>query len=226
MLWNCEIEPFCRRVLAKHWPSARQYENVKEINHQVEVPDLICGGFPCTDLSVAGTRQGLAGERSGLWHEYARILRVLRPKYVFIENVPALRHFVSEGLGRVLGDLTQIGYDVEWDCVPAVSVGAPHVRDRIFILGWQRDLADVATDDTPRGPERFDFPPPPNSPSWDEWLQRHPGAQPGLRRGDEESPKKRATTRRRRLKALGNAVVPQAAQLAWELLFRRAQEHL
>jgi DNA (cytosine-5)-methyltransferase 1 len=109
---------------------------------QVLVPvpyvDVLCGGFPCQDLSYAGRGAGLDGERSGLWIEYARLIRELRPRYVIVENVSAL---LARGLGRVLGDLAACGYDAEWDCIPASAVGAPHRRDRVWLVAYpSRDL--------------------------------------------------------------------------------------
>ena len=95
--------------------------------------DVLCGGFPCQDLSVAGKGAGIDGARSGLWSEYARLIGELRPRYVIVENVPAL---LGRGLGRVLGDLSALGYDAEWDCLPASAFGAPHRRDRIWIVAY------------------------------------------------------------------------------------------
>lgn len=95
------------------------------------VVDLITGGFPCQDISVAGKGAGLAGKRSGLWSEFARIISEVRPRFVFIENVAALR---SRGLDQVLSDLATLGFDAEWSCIRASDVGATHRRDRIFIL--------------------------------------------------------------------------------------------
>jgi DNA (cytosine-5)-methyltransferase 1 len=132
----CEIDPFCRRVLAKHWPGVPIYDDVRDVTAArlgadgIAV-DVICGGFPCQDISIAGKGAGLAGERSGLWREYARIVGELRPRYVIVENVAALLH---RGLGDVLGDLAALGYDAEWHCIPASAVGAPHVRDRVWIV--------------------------------------------------------------------------------------------
>ena len=97
--------------------------------------DLICGGFPCQDISVAGKGAGLTGERSGLWNDFARIIRTVRPRWVVIENVPAL---TARGLGTVLGDLAEIGFDAEWHCIPASAVGAPHRRERVWIVGNTR----------------------------------------------------------------------------------------
>jgi DNA (cytosine-5)-methyltransferase 1 len=95
--------------------------------------DVLVGGFPCQDLSNAGKGAGLDGERSGLWSEYARLIRELRPRYVVVENVSAL---LARGMGRVLGDLAACGYDAEWDCIPASAVGAPHRRDRVWIIAY------------------------------------------------------------------------------------------
>ena len=134
-LWQVEINPFCRRVLAKHWPAVKRFEDVREFatDHDCAglAVDVIAGGFPCQDISNAGKRAGIGGERSGLWSEYARIIRVLRPRFVVMENVSAL---LVRGIDRVLGNLASCGYDAEWDCIPAASVGAPHRRDRVFIV--------------------------------------------------------------------------------------------
>jgi DNA (cytosine-5)-methyltransferase 1 len=99
--------------------------------------DVICGGFPCQDISTAGGGAGIEGERSGLWSEYARIIGELRPKFVIVENVSAL---LGRGLDRVLGDLAEIGYDAEWHCIPASALGAPHRRDRIWIVAHPAGL--------------------------------------------------------------------------------------
>jgi DNA (cytosine-5)-methyltransferase 1 len=107
------------------------------VSESVPVPvpyvDVLCGGFPCQDLSYAGKGAGIDGERSGLWSEYARLIRELRPRYVVVENVPAL---LGRGLGRVLGDLAACGYDAEWDCLPASAFGAPHRRDRVWVVAY------------------------------------------------------------------------------------------
>lgn len=134
----CEIEPFCRRVLAKHWPNVPIYEDVRELTAarlaaDGIVVDVVCGGFPCQDISDAGFRIGIEGERSGLWSEYARLVRELRPRYVLVENVHALLY---RGLDRVLGDLAEIGFDAEWHGIPAAAIGADHLRDRIWIIAY------------------------------------------------------------------------------------------
>jgi DNA (cytosine-5)-methyltransferase 1 len=203
--WQVEIDPYARRVLAKHWPDVRRWDDVRTFPPDVadadgdaitephlcatepEQPiprrhdagrrgdlgewsvDLIAGGFPCQDISFAGKGAGLAGERSGLWFEFARVLRVLRPRYVLVENVSAL---LVRGLDSVLGTLASIGYDAEWFCLPAAAVGAPHIRDRVFIVansgcervqperdarvvGCQASSAEGEQEERQRGGSRF-----------------------------------------------------------------------
>lgn len=134
----CEIEPFPRRALAKHWPEVPCYDDVRTLSADrlradgIAV-DVICGGFPCQDISRAGNQAGITGERSGLWFEYARIVGELRPSYVIVENVSTLLH---RGLDAVLGSLAALGYDADWDCIPASYVGAPHIRDRIWVVAY------------------------------------------------------------------------------------------
>jgi DNA (cytosine-5)-methyltransferase 1 len=135
-VWQSEIDPYASRVLRKHWPSVPNLGDITRIDWSgVERPDLVCGGFPCQDISFAGKGAGLAGERSGLWYELARCVREVRPRIVLVENVAAL--FVR-GLDAVLGTLASLGYDCEWACLPAAAVGAPHIRDRVFIVAHTR----------------------------------------------------------------------------------------
>jgi DNA (cytosine-5)-methyltransferase 1 len=130
----CEIDPWCRRVLAKHWPGVPIFDDVRTITGKaVGSVDLICGGFPCQDISAAGSRIGIDGKRSGLWSEYARLIGELQPQYAIVENVDDL---AIRGLGRVLGDLAALGYDAEWHCIPAATVGADHWRDRLWIIAY------------------------------------------------------------------------------------------
>lgn len=134
----CEIEPFCRAVLKKHWPAVPCYDDVRtltgpELAADGIAVDVICGGFPCQDISHAGKGAGIDGSRSGLWSEYARLIGELRPHYVVVENVSAL---LGRGLDRVLGDLAALRYDAEWHCIPACAAGAPHIRDRIWIVAY------------------------------------------------------------------------------------------
>lgn len=134
----CEIDPFCQKVLAKNWPHVPCFSDVRELcGEQVGEVDVICGGFPCQDLSVSGSRIGIDGERSGLWIEYARLIGELRPSHVIVENSPNLLvggH--GRWFGRVLGDLAAIGYDAEWDIIPASALGAPHKRERLWIAAY------------------------------------------------------------------------------------------
>ena len=133
---QCEIDPYCRAVLKKHWPEVPCYDDIRTLTAETLrrdgiAVDAICGGFPCQDVSFAGKRAGLDGERSGLWGEYSRLVRELRPRFVIVENTPGL---LSLGMGRVLGDLAAFGYDCFWDSIPALAVGAPHERYRVWIV--------------------------------------------------------------------------------------------
>ena len=131
-LWQVEIDPYAQKVLAKHFPEAKRYGDIRDCGRANLVPvDVICGGFPCQDISNAGLRAGMAGERSGLWGEMHRIIGELRPRFVLVENVAAL---LGRGIGRVLGDLAEIGYDAEWEVISAADVGAPHLRERVWII--------------------------------------------------------------------------------------------
>jgi DNA (cytosine-5)-methyltransferase 1 len=148
----CEINQFCRRVLEKHWPNVPIYTDVRELTAArlradgIEC-DVICGGFPCQDISVAGQGAGLAGERSGLWREYARLIGELRPRFVIVENVAAL---LGRGLGDVLRDLASLGYDTEWHCIPASALGFEHDRDRIWIVAHAHGVWELQ----PKGRKR------------------------------------------------------------------------
>ena len=128
-----EINISCQQVLSKHWPEVPIYGDIKSFHAKENSFDIICGGFPCQDISVAGTGQGLAGLRSGLWAEYSRVIGEVKPSYVIIENSSNLR---NRGLDTVLKDLWKNGYDAEWHVLEAGQFGAPHVRERIFIVAY------------------------------------------------------------------------------------------
>ena len=134
----CEIEPFPRRVLAKHWPEVPCYDDVRTLTGARLAADgiavdVITGGFPCQGISIAGKGLGLADPRSGLWSEIFRLIGDLEPYYVILENSAEL---LDRGLGDVLSDLASIWYDAEWHCIPAGNLGAPHERDRIWIVAY------------------------------------------------------------------------------------------
>jgi DNA (cytosine-5)-methyltransferase 1 len=138
----CEVDPFCRKVLAKHWPDVPCYEDVRELTAARLAADgiavdVICGGFPCQDVSYAGKRAGMVDTRSGLWSEYARLVRELRPRLVVVENTAGL---LSLGMDDVLGDLATLGFDAEWHCISAATVGAPHIRDRVWVCAYPSGL--------------------------------------------------------------------------------------
>ena len=222
----CEIEPFPRRVLAKHWPEVPCYHDIRELTASRLAADgiavdAICGGFPCQDLSVAGRRAGIGGSRSGLWTEIVRLTCELRPRFVIVENVGGLlggpSEHPGEWFGRVLGDLAEVGYDAEWHCIPAAAVGAPHLRDRVWLMAYPEQEqrlcpvfnADDAAETTRRNATKrlqngFRF-------EMGAALRSLPGSwldqpnPPGLADGLSDWP--------HRLGVIGNAVVPQIPEL-------------
>jgi DNA (cytosine-5)-methyltransferase 1 len=153
IVWQVENDAYCRKVLAKHWPDVPCYEDIHDCGaHNLEEVDVCIGGFPCQPVSVAGNQLAQDDER-WLWPEFARVIRELRPRYALVENVPGL---LVRGMGDVLGDLAVLGYDAEWGCVSAASVGAPHLRKRIFIVAhangneqWSRQRSQQSSGDTP-----------------------------------------------------------------------------
>lgn len=211
-VFQVEKDEFCRKVLRKHWPDVHQWDDVTTFTGEsFERPDVIAGGFPCQDLSLAGRRGGLEGERSGLWWEFARIIRVLRPRYVVIENVPGIAIPVAPGrpapLGCVLGDLSSLGFDAEWSTVSACALGAPHMRRRLFIIAYpnsfveptrfwiqqqykQKAVSGIDENQCFGSRER-----------WMETITQNSGSYDGLPGGVD------------RIRALGNAVVPQVAEV-------------
>ena len=158
--WHCEWEDAPSKILDAHFPGVPNYKDVTQVDFtQVEPVDILTGGFPCQDLSLAGKRKGLTkGTRSGLWSEFARAIETLKPRLVVIENVrgllsasatnPELEHCpwcmgeagdgepALRALGAVLGDLADIGYDAKWQGVRASDAGAPHNRFRVFIIAY------------------------------------------------------------------------------------------
>lgn len=132
--WQVEIDDYATKVLEKHWPKVHRERDIRQCgSSNLERVDCIIGGFPCQDISYAGRGAGLEGERSGLFFEAVRLVRELQPRAVVLENVAAL---LTRGLDRVLGTLAEVGYDAQWHCIPAAAVGAPHIRDRVFVLAY------------------------------------------------------------------------------------------
>jgi DNA (cytosine-5)-methyltransferase 1 len=205
--WQVEIDEFATRVLERHWPDVARFRDVRECGaHNLGRVDLIAGGFPCQDISPNGNRSerlGLDGARSGLWAEFARIVRDLRPRYVLVENVSALS---CRGLGRVLGDLAAIGFDAEWECFPAAAFGAPHFRDRTFIVAYPDDNSGPQSDGKSIQSRIF-------TSRWDylgglDLAERRAASAPAIFRGMDDG----LPDRMDRLTGLGNAVVPQVAE--------------
>jgi DNA (cytosine-5)-methyltransferase 1 len=219
----CEPNKFCQAVLHKHWPDVPIYEDVRDLsatrlaNDGIRF-DVICGGFPCQDISTAGKGAGLAGERSGLWWEYHRLIAETRPTWVIAENVSVLR---SRGLDDVLRSLAEIGYDAEWHCIPASAVGAPHRRDRIWIVAYPSSIRPqgsgllgrpVSTTSNPNRETNWTF----------GCGEKRTGAwdvEPNVGRVADGVP-----NRLDRLKSLGNAVVPQIPQMFGEIMMRLSCE--
>lgn len=145
--WTCvgqvELDPFCRTVLERHWPGVARHDDVRTapawwLGRGTPAVDLVAGGFPCQPFSLAGRQLGTADERWG-WPWFADVLRVVRPRYVLIENVPALLRF-PDAFGAVLSDLHQLRFDAEWGVLSACTMGAPHTRERVFIVAYPNGL--------------------------------------------------------------------------------------
>ena len=133
-VWQCEQDAYCQKILAKHWPNAIIYDDVRTINNQVESIDILCGGFPCQDISIAGEQRGIhEGQKSSLWWEMHRIIGILEPRIIVLENVAAI---TSVGGTDVIGSLAQIGYDCQWSIISAAQCGAPHRRNRWFCIAY------------------------------------------------------------------------------------------
>lgn len=214
--WQVEINPFCRGVLAKHWPEVPKYGDITEIaGDELEFVDLIAGGFPCQDVSLAGLRRGVgSGTRSGLYADMLRIVCFLRPRFLLVENVPGLLIPIRSGepapISRVCGDLAEIGYDSEWAIIPAAGFGAPHSRERVMLVAHSNSLNDFDIRCPHTGWEKSeDF-------QW--WSGRldELGPEHGIERRGSYSEIVRAfhgiPGRVDRLRGLGNAVVPQVAE--------------
>ena len=223
-----EREPYCQQILGKHWPNVPIHDDITTFNPDPYSADVVCGGFPCQDISHAGKQAGIKqGTRSGLFYELIRIICLVQPKYVVLENVSAI---LANGLDTVLAELAQAGFDAEWACIPASAMGACHQRDRWWLVAYPTgqqchdgglahparparataqfgncDGSDAANPSSPRLERRWPCGSTTNrlSPDWGGYI-----SQPVLCRGDDG-----LSHRVERLKALGNAVVPQVAAI-------------
>lgn len=242
-VWQVEADDWCNEVLAKHWPNVDRYGDVRDVTGCHDITrdldddcrcpctilapvDVLCVGFPCQDVSDS-QGAGLAGHRSGLWFEMLRLVRELRPRFVVVENVAALS---TRGLDVVLGGLAASGYDAIWFPLRAASVGAPHGRGRVFVVAYANGdgFEPVAAPRIHvRGARRdhFDrcsaFPPGPRDGegAWATYRSSG-GPEPAICRGVDGFPSR---LDRRRLAALGNAVVPQVAEVVGRVVIELAK---
>lgn len=199
-----EIDPFCQKILRKHWPLIPLHDDVRTFREwwkgsERPTVDLVCGGFPCQPFSEAGKRKGVLDERWA-WPWMFDVVRCVRPKYVLIENVHSLIKY--DAFTEILRDLHSVGFDAEWDVVSACSLGAPHMRKRLFILAY----AESERERVSRGIERTQS-------SYKERDLRYWETKPEPHRVVDG-----VSDRVDRNKVLGNAVVPQVAQLVGEII--------
>lgn len=201
--WQVEINPYAQRVLKKHWPEVRRFGDITTINtDDLDPVDLICGGFPCQPHSIAGKRSASADSRD-LWSEYVRVLWAVRPRWIVAENVPGiLSSEKGEFFGQALRDLADLGYDAEWESLPAIAFGAPHIRYRVFLVAYPHGTRLPLPEQ-----EREALGPAPQSGWW--------ATEPRICRVAHGVPK-----RVDRLKVLGNAVVPQVAEWVGRRIMR------
>lgn len=208
-IWQVEREKFCQKILSKHWPKATIYNDVRDITkHNVAPVDVLIGGFPCQSISIAGKMEGLENEeKSGLWWEMWRVANDLQPRLIIMENV---KQVLRVGGRDVVGSLAQIGYDCEWTIVSARQFGAPHLRERWFCVAYsdmsrhQKQHESIMLEERPRsrgGDSQIG-----GIQRGDNYWNRAPYPSPFCRVDDGLS------NRLARLKALGNAIVPQCSQ--------------
>lgn len=144
--WQIEMDPYASKVLEKHWPNVKRYSDIRDVVRPAPV-DLICGGFPCQDVSMAGKRKGLDGERTTLWGEMFRLICEVKPRWVVAENVPGLLSSDDgQFFGNILRDLAGGGYDAEWQVLSAAACGAPHLRQRIFLIAYPQQIRRGSTE--------------------------------------------------------------------------------
>jgi DNA (cytosine-5)-methyltransferase 1 len=167
-----EREPFCQKILHKHWPNVPIHDDITTFTPQRGSADVVCGGFPCQDISTAGKQAGISeGTRSGLFYELMRVVRLVQPRFVILENVAAI---LANGLDTVLGELASAGFDAEWACIPASAVGACHQRDRWWLVAWDAtsSAGKIKPHQLPFTPERIK-----QSKQQTGWIPRDPDCQ-------------------------------------------------
>lgn len=213
---HVEIDPYAQKVLLKHWPDVPLLPDVTKVKgDEFGQVDLLCGGFPCQDLSVAGKQAGITGARSGLFDEIIRIAGVCRPEFIVLENVANLLSR-ADWFGYVLGRLAAVGYDAEWEIIPAWPFGLPHTRERIFIVAYPHSTRRKSVD----VPEPL-------------FINQEESRRRELARAINEGIPADDYARDRgnydgvpqimdRLKCLGNSLVPQIAEFIGNQIMRRA----
>ena len=211
--WQVEIDDYATKILERHWPDVHRQRDIKQCGrNNLERVDVICGGFPCQDISYAGKGAGLDGERSGLFFEAIRLVRELRPRAVVLENVAGL---LTRGLDRVLWTLAEIGFDAEWHCIPAAAFNHNHLRERWFVLAYSdnrnRFHADGLEQYRRKRGQKNAFA------TWTHVVDRDQTEQePGIPRVANGVPNQLD-----RLRCLGNAIVPQVAEVVGRILLER-----
>lgn len=210
----CEIDKKCHYVLKKHWHDVPIFDDVKKVSGVNA--DVVCGGFPCQDISIAGKKKGIEKTtRSGLWFEFKRIINEVKPKYAIIENVERLRY---NGLATVLSDLRSIGYDAEWHVIPACAVGAPHKRERMWIIAYpcgNHSSRILNAKDVVQDNQQWQFPENiRNWHGWQYWFASHVFDGNWTENATENNRVDDGVQRRvDRVKQLGNSVVPQIPEI-------------
>ena len=209
-----ECEPYCQKVLKKHWPEVPIYDDIKTYKPEPLSGDVLVAGFPCVDISFAGKQAGITKEtRSGLFYEIIRLIRLVSPRFIVLENVAAI---INNGLGIVLGELASAGYSTEWCCIRASDLGGSHKRDRFFSVSYvantnserlqglrpEYELQEGCTERKACwSPSRITL-----EPNWRRYISK-----PTVPRGDDVIPN--WVHRSKRIKALGNSLLPAVAAI-------------
>jgi DNA (cytosine-5)-methyltransferase 1 len=210
-VWNCEISEYNRKILKQHFPETIQYNDVTTLRNPEPVT-IISGGFPCQDLSVAGSRNhtGLEGSRSGLWVEMFRIIDETRPSYVVIENSPEL---LKKGFEKILYSLSEIGYDAEWQCLSGTTFGIQQRRERVYCIAYADHLR--LQGQCSQKVFRQPIPPKQSVRVAPGWVKRSDIPEPRGYRSTHDLPNLVD-----RIKAGGNAVMPVIARYLFECILK------